>query len=70
MSSGILNMEEFRGKLKEVYDSASVSEDAEIRDSARGMLAAVTDPDPSGNVERFKWHAEDFAAACKRLGML
>lgn len=64
--SGILNDAEFRGKLKEIYDSASVSEDAQLRDAARGMLASVTEGSPA---ERFKWHADDFVAACKRLGV-
>jgi hypothetical protein len=62
----ILNNAEFREKLKEVHDSASATEDAELRESARGMLASVTEGSPA---ERFKWHADDFVAACRRLGL-
>lgn len=62
----ILNNAELREKLKEIHDTASASEDAELQESARGMLASVTEGSPA---ERFKWHADDFVAACRRLGL-
>jgi hypothetical protein len=40
--AGILSDTEFRDKIKEVYDTASVSNDADIRMYSRELLAAVT----------------------------
>lgn len=56
VSAGILNTTEFRDKIKEIYDTASVSDDAEVREEAQGMLAAATDvaAGESGSAERFK----------------
>jgi hypothetical protein len=69
--AGILSNDEFRQKVKEIYDDASVSEDALIRDEARAMLAAATDAaaGESSSAERFGWHAEAFLKSCQRLGM-
>jgi hypothetical protein len=41
-SAGLLTMTELRGKLQEVNDDASVSQEPGIASSARGMLAAIT----------------------------
>jgi hypothetical protein len=62
--AGILSDAEFRDKMKEVYETASVSEDAEIRSNARELLAAVTQED----VNRFSTAVAGFASACSRLG--
>ena len=62
--AGILSDTEFRDKIKEVYDTASVSDDADIRMYSRELLAAVTQQD----IDRFSTAAAGFASACSRLG--
>jgi hypothetical protein len=62
--SGILTDAELREQLKEIDRSASVSEHEDIRTGARSMLAAVT----GGDVDGFLASAQEFDAACDRLG--
>lgn len=57
---GLLNEDEFREKVKEVYDDAYVSETPGIADGARDLLRSVTALDP----DAFGVAAEAFAGAC------
>jgi hypothetical protein len=62
---GILTDDEFRDKIKEVYETASVSEDPEIRQNSQELLAAAT----QGDVDSFTASAQGMLQACQRLGV-
>lgn len=62
--AGILSDTEFRDKIKEVHETASVSDDPDIRLYSQELLAAVTQQD----IDRFTTAATGFASACSRLG--
>lgn len=59
-SDGVLTVPEFRDKLKEVDDDASVSEEPGIASGARRMLAAVTAMDDAELADA----VTDFGDAC------
>lgn len=61
---GVLTDEELRAKIKQVYDTASVSENAGIPDGAQALLAAAT----SGNPDAFNAAASTFDSACNAVG--
>jgi hypothetical protein len=61
---GVLSDEELRDKLKEVNDSASVSERADIRAGGVAMLRAIT----IGDSDELLKAATQFDKACDRAG--
>jgi hypothetical protein len=61
----VLTVPELRGKLKEVYSTASVSPIDAIRAHSRGMLAAVTADDG----EALLSSAKQFSDACRFFGL-
>lgn len=63
-SKGVQSYEELRAGMKEVYDVAKVSYDADIVDAATRQLAAIT----SGDNEAFKKAGNDFGLACESKG--
>ena len=63
-SKGVQTTEELRAGMKEVYDVAKVSNDADIVDAATRQMAAIT----SGDVDAFKVAANDFGIACQSKG--
>lgn len=63
-SKGVQTTEELRAGMKEVYDVAKVSYDADIVEAATRQLAAIT----SGDVDAFKEAATDFGVACQSKG--
>lgn len=65
VAQGVLNDAELRDKLKEVNDSASVSERDDIRAGAVAMLRAIT----TGTTEEFLTAAGEFDSACDRAGL-
>ena len=62
---GILTTVELRSKIQEVYDTASVSENAGIPDGARSLLASAT----ADNGPAFLASARVFTAACEAVGL-
>jgi hypothetical protein len=64
VQQGILNDAELRDKLKEVNDSASVSEREDIRAGGTAMLRAMT----TGTTEELLTAAGKFDTACDRAG--
>jgi len=64
VGQGILNDAELRDKLKEVNDSARVSERADIRAGGVAMLSAIT----TGTAEDLLKAAGQFDKACDRAG--
>lgn len=64
-AAGILTTSELRGKLQEVYEDASVSEETGIAAQAQRMLAAITE----GDMDRFDSAVTAFSNACERLGL-
>jgi hypothetical protein len=64
-NNGLLTTAEMRDKIKQVYDTASVSEDAGIPDGAQSMLAATTADDGAA----FLTASAAFTAACKAVGL-
>jgi hypothetical protein len=64
VAQGVLNDVELRNKLKEVNDSASVSERADVRAGGVAMLRAMT----TGTTEEFLTAAGEFDQACDRAG--
>ena len=65
VSAGILTDAELRTKIKEVYDTAYVSENAGIPDAARAMLAAITADDSNAFVAA----VTAFDGACRAVGV-
>lgn len=65
VSAGILTDAELRTKIKEVYDTAYVSENAGVPDGARAMLAAITAEDSTA----FLAAATAFDGACRAVGV-
>lgn len=63
-SKGLLTPTEMRAKLQEVYDSASVSQNAGIPDGATAMLRDSTADDGT----TFLTDSVSFSAACNALG--
>lgn len=61
----VLTVAELRGKLKEVYSTASVSNSTAIRTYSRAMLAAVTLDDG----EALLSSAKEFSNACRQFGL-
>lgn len=57
---GVLTDSEFRAKMQEVNDDAKVSEDAQVRNSARDLLAAVT----SGTTDEVTASTNSLAETC------
>ena len=65
VDQGVLNDVELRAKLKEVNNSASVSDRADIRDGGVAMLRAIT----TGTIEELLEAAGQFDTACDRAGL-
>jgi hypothetical protein len=63
-SKGVQTTEELRAGMKEVYEVAKVSYDADIVKAATRQLAAIT----NGDVDAFKVAATDFGVACQSKG--
>jgi hypothetical protein len=63
-SKGVQTTEELRAGMKEVYDVAKVSYDADIVDAATRQLAAIT----KGDVDAFRVASNDFGVACQSKG--
>jgi hypothetical protein len=61
---GILTDDELRAKIKQVYDTASVSENTGIPDGAQALLAAAT----SGDADAFNAAAIALDSACTAVG--
>ncbi len=61
----VLTVPELRAKLREVHETASVSEWEAVRTGARRMLAAVTRDDAEGLLDA----AKGFSRVCKELGL-
>lgn len=66
ISKGLLTDEEIRTKVKEVYDSAWVSDSPGIAENAEALLRSVTMDDG----EAFMEAIGDFTAACLDVGAL
>ena len=65
INDGLLTPGEVRVKIQEVYDTASVSENAGIADGARSMLAAAT----ADNGPEFLLAMNGFADSCRAAGV-
>lgn len=63
-AKGVQTLEEMRAGMKEVYDVAKVSRDADIVDAATRQLSAITLED----LDAFAVAAKDFGEACLSKG--
>lgn len=61
MFAGILTDDEIRTKVREVYDSASLSDERAVRDNARTLLAAAT----SRDLVTFQESVDALTEACR-----
>lgn len=64
ISKGILSDTEIRGKMQEVYDTASISLDPGIPDGAQALLAAATAGDPAAMATAIS----AFSTSCSNVG--
>jgi len=65
VGQGVLNDVELREKLKEVHESATVSDRADIREGGVAMLRAIT----TGTTEELLEAVGQFDQACDRAGL-
>jgi hypothetical protein len=65
MGAGILTPDEMRAKVKEVYESASVSKEPGMAEAGQHLLSAATEGDPDRLLVNFKL----FDAKCDEAGL-